>query len=182
MTFNGIKATAAAAAVLITASLAGQALAQPGQGYQGGYQQQGPGGYGHQGAGQGGPGGYDHGDRGDYDRGGPSSYDRDFGDRNFNDREFDQRGRFYYGGDIRQRVERIEQWARFSVRSGRLNRWQAHRVFAMLDGVRQEARYARRDGFVSPREQARLNMRLDETVRFLRSHMNHGPRYDDRRY
>ena len=181
MTFNGIKATAAAAAVLIAASLAGPVLAQPGQG---GYQpapgyQQDQGGYDH----QSGQGGYDRGDRnGGYDRGDQGGYDRDFGDRNFNDREFDQRGRFYYGGDIRQRSEWSEQVALSCCHPGQLNRWQADRVFAMLDGVRREARFARRDGFVSPREQMRLNMRLDETVRFLRSHLNRGPRHDDRRY
>jgi hypothetical protein len=170
MTFNGIKATAAAAAVLITASLAGQALAQP----QGAYPQSAPQRDFHQG--------------GDYgDRNGPSlrdrqGGDREFGDRNFNDREFDQRGRFYYGGETRQRLDKIEQWARFGVRSGRLNRWQAGRVFEMLRSIKQQARAARRDGFVSPRERMVLNHRIDATVRFMRTHMNRGPYNGGRRY
>jgi hypothetical protein len=171
MTTKTLKTAAAGAALLIAASIGGQAFAQSygGHGDWGGQPQP----------------AYDQ--RGDYGRGGqdnyggPSAYDRDFGDRGFNDRDFDQRGgRFYYGGDVRQRMERIEQWARFGARSGRLNRWEARRVFGMLDQVRQQARWARRDGFISPREQMMLNGRLDEVVRFIRVHQN---RFDDgRRY
>jgi hypothetical protein len=171
MTFNGIKATATAAAVLIAASLGGQALAQP------------PGG-GQQPSGQ-----RDYHQGGDYgDRNGPSlrdqqqSGDRDFGDRNFNDREFDQRGRFYYGGETRQRIDKIEQWARYSVRSGRLTGGQADRVFTMLQSIRQQARAFRRDGVVTPRERMILNSRIDDTVRYLRGHMIRGPHEGGRRY
>lgn len=169
MTFNGIKATAAAAAVLIAASLAGQAFAQP----QGQYQQGAQRDY-HQG--------------GDYgDRNGPSVRDgdygdRDFGDRNFNDREFNQSGRFYYGGETRQRLEKIEQWTRFSVRSGRLNRWQGERVFDMLRSIKQQAHAFRRDGVVTPRERMVLNRRIDNTVQYLRGHMDRRPHDGGRRY
>lgn len=166
MTYKGIRMTAAAAAVLITASLAGQTMAQPqapqNMGAQRDYHQGGD--YGDRSYGQD--------NRGDYGRGDYGAQDREFGDRSFNDRDFNQRGRFYYGGEIRQRMERIEQWASFGARNGRLNRWEADRVYRMLDQIRQEARFARRDGYVSPREQMRLNARLDDAVRFLRRHMS----------
>lgn len=172
MTTKTLKMAAASAALLITASLGGQAFAQS-YGDHGGqpqpaYQQ-----------------GGDHGQRGGYDQrgdqGAAGAYDRDFGDRGFNDREFDQRGgRFYYGGDIRQRMERIEQWARFGARNGRLDRRDARRAFGMLDQLRQQVRWSNRDGVVSPREQMMLNGRLDQVVRFIRVHQN---RIDDgRRY
>lgn len=180
MTTKTLKTAAAGAALLIAASLGGQAMAQSYGDH--GYSGQQPPAYDQR-------GGYDQGDhdrgygQGDYGRGqygGSSAYDRDFGDRGFNDHDFDQRGgRFYYGGDVRQRMERIEQWARFSARSGRLNHWEARRVFGMLDQVHQQFRWARRDGFVSPREQMMLNGRLDEVVRFIRNHRDYdgGRRY-----
>lgn len=171
MTTKTLKTAAAGAALLIAASLGGQAFAQS---------------YGDRHGGQSQPaydqrGGYGQGDYGRGEYGGSSAYDRDFGARGFNDRDFDQRGgRFYYGGDIRQRMERIEQWARFGARSGRLNRWEARRAFAMLDQVRRQVRWSNRDGFMSPRERMVLNGRLDEVVRFIRVHQD---RFDDgRRY
>jgi hypothetical protein len=172
MTTKMLKTAAASAALLIAASLGGQAFAQNYGGHGSGGQPQ--------------PaydqrGDYGQGDHGRGDYGAQSNYDRDFGARGFNDRDFDQRGgRFYYSGDVRQRMERIEQWARFGARSGRLNRWEARRAFGMLDQVRQQARWSNRDGFMSPREQMALNGRLDEVIRFIRVHQR---RIDDgRRY
>lgn len=174
MTKRTLKTAAAGAALLIAASLGGQAFAQSYGDH--GYGGQQPPAYDQR-------GGYGPGDQGDYGRGddrGGGAYDRDFGDRRFDDRAFDQRGgRFYYDGDVRQRMERIEQWARFSTRSGRLNRWEARRVFGMLDQVRQQLRWSGRDGFVSPREQMMLNGRLDQVVRFIRAHNDFN---GDRRY
>ena len=171
MTTKTLKTAAAGAALLIAASIGGQAFAQSygDHGYGGQPQPA----YDQRDHGQGGYGQDNY--------GGPGAYDRDFGARGFNDRDFDQRGgRFYYGGDVRQRMERIEQWARFGARSGRLSHWEARRAFAMLDQVRQQVRFSHRDGFISPREQMMLNDRLDEVVRFIRTHQH---RFDDgRRY
>src|SRR6185369_12396525 len=92
--------------------------------------------------------------------------DRDYG--NYNDRDFADHGRFYYGGNVRQRLERLEHWAKFMARSGQLNPWKARRAFEMLREVRFDAFGARRDGYVSPWEKARINRSLDRIVVFLR--------------
>jgi hypothetical protein len=95
--------------------------------------------------------------------------DRDY-HGGFNDRDFDNGGRFYYGGDIRQRFERLEHFTRYLAHSGALNRWEARRAFAMLDDIRDEMRASRDHGGMSAWRRATINRNLNQVRWFLRSH------------
>jgi len=166
----------AALAILSTTALAGPSLAAPGDGAD----------YHHGGAGTGGyqdapdathdqdhRGGDDEGrwngrgqDQGRFD-------DRDYG-QGVHDYDFGEHGRFYYRGDVRDRLARLEHWLNFLVRSRQISRWEAYRVSNALDSIRHQAFYFRRDGFLSWQERRMLNARLDSVVAFLRQERQHG--------
>jgi hypothetical protein len=103
--------------------------------------------------------------------------DRDYGN-GFQGRDFDSGGRFYYGGNVWQRFERVQHWARYLARSGGLNRYEAHRAFDMLDSIRGQLRAAQYHGGLSPWRRMALNRELNRVVWFLRQH-NDGRRYSD---
>jgi hypothetical protein len=65
--------------------------------------------------------------------------------------------------DARQRQQELR--IRQGVRSGELTRREARRLQAEQDRIRFEEYRARRDGFVSPRERARIQRRLDDSSR-----------------
>ncbi|MGZ8369421.1 MAG: hypothetical protein ACXWVH_00015 [Caulobacteraceae bacterium] len=168
----GYKVLTAAAAAALMLAAGGQAFAQSG-GYGGGSYggaQTSGGNYGHGDPSHGGMvnrGGYDDADFG-REGGGYRFNDNDYGRFSYND--FGAQGRFYQGGDVRARTERLEHFIRWQVRSGRINRWEASRAQDMLQQIRRQARVFRmNDGRLDGRERSILNARLDRLVQFLRN-------------
>jgi hypothetical protein len=153
--------TFATAALLLTTALAAPAVADSYNGQPNGYAQ-------------------NHNGYGDHNGGGAFN-DRDYS-QGFHDRDFGEHGRFYYNGNVRQRLERLEHLTKFLARDGELNRWEANRAFDMLREIRFQVFKIRQDGYVSPWEKARLNRKLDQLVMFLRDARHDGRgwnRYDN---
>jgi len=150
-----IRTTMIAAALLMTTALGTPALADSWNGHDtGNGYASGDNSYGYQGT---------HNGYGDQRDGG-----------SFRDHDSYDQGRYGFGDDTRQRLERIEHWVRYMIQSGELNRWQTHRAFDMLHSVREEASYGQRDGRTSPWERAKLDRSLDQLVSFLRDSQNNG--------
>jgi hypothetical protein len=130
-------------------------------------------------------GGYHQGDTYSHDSNHNNDYsdrdngysDRDYG-RAFHDRDFDNGGRFYYGGDIRQRFERLEHFARYLAHSGALNRWEARRAFAMLNDIHDEMHASRYHGAMSAWRRGAINRDLNQVRYFLRAHSDIGRHSD----
>jgi hypothetical protein len=66
---------------------------------------------------------------------------------------------------INGRQHREQQRIREGIRSGELTRREAVRLEAEQARIRGYERYARRDGYISPRERARLDRELDRASR-----------------
>lgn len=66
---------------------------------------------------------------------------------------------------INQREHHQQQRIGQGIRSGELTRREARRLEAQEARIRVDERFARRDGYVSPRERARLNRELDRSSR-----------------
>jgi hypothetical protein len=66
---------------------------------------------------------------------------------------------------INGRQHREQQRIRQGVRSGELTRPEARRLEYEQARIRVDERYARRDGYVSPRERARLDREMDRASR-----------------
>ena len=66
---------------------------------------------------------------------------------------------------INGRQHREQLRIRHGIRSGELTRREAFRLQAERARIRAYERYARRDGYVSPRERARLDRGLDRASR-----------------
>ena len=86
------------------------------------------------------------------------------------DRPGFERPGFEHGSfDLRERTERLTEFARRGAEVGWLNGWQARRVFDTLRDVRREAGYARwSGGRLDERERYALNARLDRVQEVLR--------------
>ena len=66
---------------------------------------------------------------------------------------------------INRREYRDQQRIRQGIRSGELTRREAGRLEAEQARIRVNERYTRRDGYISPRERARLDRELDRASR-----------------
>lgn len=66
---------------------------------------------------------------------------------------------------INRREYREQYRIRQGIRSGELTRREAGRLEAEQARIRVDERYARRDGYISPRERARLDRELDRAGR-----------------
>ena len=66
---------------------------------------------------------------------------------------------------INRREYREQQRIRQGIRSGELTRREAGRLEAEQARIRVSERNARRDGYISPRERARLDRELDRASR-----------------
>ena len=66
---------------------------------------------------------------------------------------------------INGRQHREQQRIRQGIHSGELTRPEARRLEYQQARIRVDERYARRDGYISPRERARLDRELDRASR-----------------
>ena len=155
----------AIAATVVTASAAGQALAQDrygdrqDSGYAGETWRDGQ-----------------QGQREDWRRNGRDEQDSRF--------RWDQGGGggFYDRGDVEARTQRVERWIQELSHTGQLDRQESTRAWQSLRIIRTEAYYARRDGTLTPRERRSLNARLDRLTGFLQQSRNDDDDRHDRRW
>lgn len=68
---------------------------------------------------------------------------------------------------VNRREYRQQQRIRQGVRSGELNRRETVRLESQQARIRASERFARRDGYISPRERARLDRELDRASRSI---------------
>ena len=68
---------------------------------------------------------------------------------------------------INGRQHREQQRIRQGIRSGELTRFEARRLATEQARIRAFERYARRDGYISPRERARLDRGMDRASRHI---------------
>lgn len=69
--------------------------------------------------------------------------------------------------DINGRQHREQQRIKQGIRSGELTRLEARRLGTEQARIRAYERYARRDGYISPRERARLDRGMDRAGRHI---------------
>lgn len=68
---------------------------------------------------------------------------------------------------INRRQHREQQRIRHGIRSGELTRFEARRLGTEQARIRAHERYARRDGYISPRERARLDREMNRASRHI---------------
>ncbi|MFL5296063.1 MAG: glycine zipper 2TM domain-containing protein [Phenylobacterium sp.] len=74
--------------------------------------------------------------------------------------------------DIQTRLERMDNWIDRARENGRLSYREARNAQMQLNDIRREARYRTRDGYLSGREEARLQTRLDRLAQQIRFDAN----------
>ena len=163
MTCKTLFASVGLAALLSATALVSPGMAapaDPGAGYHSGFG--GHGGHGATAADDQGEREWRGGNWGDRDNRG-SFQDRDYGG-GFSDGDFGERGRFYYGGDVRERLDRLAHFVRYLTRTHQIGFWQAHRLYDTLGSIKAQAFFFQRDGRLSWQEKRVLNARIDMAI------------------